>query len=886
MRKTALALAILGVLILAVALVSWAALPGWRETPGGLWLLLTAAATGVVILVKGVLEIVKIWRELREEKGKPGVTAEGKRGVAISDAGQAIVITGDGSVVYAPRPEAPGLETPPAPPVYGGVPPRHLRPPVPTFTGRARELAEIPAHLSAGGGGAALIAGLTGMGGVGKTELAYGVAHRLRETYPDGQLVVHLKGTTEPISPQEALGLVIHAFEPQARLPDDLAALRGLCCSLLAGKQVLLLLDDAASTAQVRPLLEVPVGIGVLVTSRRRLALPGLRRWDVDLLSLKEAVELLRKTGLSRKDVDETAWQRIAGLCGRLPLALRVAGAMLEITPDLTGAEYAASLTDEKRRLSALRPEDDPEGDVGAVLGLSVVRLEREYPEWAARWTLLGLLPPATFDAGLVAALWGQTTPTPAPSPEAGEGSLPRLEPLAEEETRETLHALVRRNLLDWDGEARRYFLHDLLRLYALGRAEERLDADEREAARLRHALHVLAGARRSNELYKAGGDGVLAGLALLDDILPHLRAAVAWASTPSPLPTLGEGRGPGGGERARLAVLLPDAAAHPLDLRLPPREKIPWLEGAVAAAHALGDRQAEGAHLGNLGNAWAALGEVRKAIDFYEQALAISREIGDRRGEGNRLGNLGLAWAALGEVRKAIDFYEQALAISREIGDRRGEGNDLGNLGLAWANLGEVRKAIDFYEQALAISREIGDRRGEGADLGNLGLAWANLGEVRKAIDFYEQALAISREIGDRRGEGADLNNLGLIWADLGEVRKAVDLYGQALEIRREIGDRRGEGNDLGNLGNAWAALGEVRKAIDFYEQALEIRREIGDRRGEGNDLANIGQAYRELGDLEQARRLWQQALEIYEAIEDPHAEWVRRWLEESEER
>ena len=200
--------------------------------------------------------------------------------------------------------------------------------------------------------------------------------------------------------------------------------------------------------------------------------------------------------------------------------------------------------------------------------------------------------------------------------------------------------------------------------------------------------------------------------------------------------------------------------------------------------------------HLGNLGLAYADLGETRRAIEFYEQALAIAREIGDRRGEGADAGQPGhcllrpwarpaapssstsrrwplparsatgaakgqpwatwaLAYADLGDARRAIEFYEQALAIAREIGDRRGEGNALGNLGIAYADLGETRRAIEFYEQRLAIAREIGDRRGEGNALGNLGIAYADLGETRRAIEFYEQALAIAREIGDRRGEG-----------------------------------------------------------------------------------------------------------------------------------
>ncbi len=179
-------------------------------------------------------------------------------------------------------------------------------------------------------------------------------------------------------------------------------------------------------------------------------------------------------------------------------------------------------------------------------------------------------------------------------------------------------------------------------------------------------------------------------------------------------------------------------------------------------------DKTLKGNHLGNLGNAYYGLGEVRKAIEYHEQALEISREIQDRRGEGNHLGNLGLAYKDLGEVRKAIEYYEQALEILREIQDRRGEGNHLGNLGLAYKDLGEVRKAIEYYEQALEISREIQDRRGEGADLGNLGLAYKDLGEVRKAIEYYEQALAIDREIQNPLGEGIRLFNIALVQDDL----------------------------------------------------------------------------------------------------------------------
>ena len=180
------------------------------------------------------------------------------------------------------------------------------------------------------------------------------------------------------------------------------------------------------------------------------------------------------------------------------------------------------------------------------------------------------------------------------------------------------------------------------------------------------------------------------------------------------------------------------------LDLRLHRRVHIQWLESAVSAARQLKDRRGEGADLGNLGLAYAALGETRKAIGYYEQGLVIAREIGDRRGEGDALGNLGLAYAALGETRKAIGYYEEQLIIVREIGDRRGEGNALWNMALARRKLGESADAVPLAEEALQIcgrlkirmpGRSSGNWRsgGEESDAGlRRSLPWAVRGEDR----------------------------------------------------------------------------------------------------------------------------------------------------------
>jgi tetratricopeptide (TPR) repeat protein len=512
------------------------------------------------------------------------------------------------------------------------------------------------------------------------------------------------------------------------------------------------------------------------------------------------------------RDAPEAEVEQLADLCGRLPLALRVAASLLNDRADWTPATLRKRLADERTRLARLKREGDL--DVEAAISLSYNLLDDNLK---IRFRQLGVFT-APFLRLSAQAVWGI----------ADEAEADDL--LGKLTTRSLLNVSPSPFAAETEGEAV-YALHDLTRLFAYARLLEH--REQAEEAVMRHAHHVLEWASEADTLYQKGGENILRGLARFRFIWPHLLAAYKRLLPDQP-------SRPRPAEADRWLSEFPSRCAYVLYLYLPPRQRIPLLQAALEAARRLGDRSDEGVHLGNLGVAYAALGDARKAIEFYEQALAIAQEIGDRRGEGNALGNLGVAYKNLGDARKAIEFHEQALAIDREIGDRRGEGNALGNLGNAYFALGDARKAIEFYEQALALAREIGDRRGEGNALGNLGLAYADLGDTRKAIKFYEQALAIAQEIGDRRNEG----------------------------------------NWLGNLGIAYKKLGEMNKAIEFYEQALVIDREIGDRSGEGNDLANMGMAYKQLGDKEKAKALWQAALAIFRAIESPYAKTVEAWL------
>jgi tetratricopeptide (TPR) repeat protein len=615
-----------------------------------------------------------------------------------------------------------------------------LRAPVGDFVGRGREIDTLINALRRES--RACITGISGMGGIGKTELALLVAERLRDQYPDAQFFINLQGTdTKPRSPQDAMAICIRAFlGPEVKLPEEPEQLSHLYRSQLSGKRVLLLLDNAADSAQVRPLLP-PTGCAVLVTSRHSVALPGMTPLTLHPLTEEEARQLLLDIAPRAEPVAE----QICKLCGYLPLALRATGSLLAITPDLDPVDYATQLQDERRRLERIGTVG-VEIDVAASFNLSYARLA---PEAARAFRLLSVFP-ATFDALAEEVVCSDT------------GHV-------------QLSDLVRRSLVLYDETTKRYRLHDLARLFA----DVKLSMEERAAGQKRHAIYYLYVLSAATDLYLEGVESLLRGLALFDLEWGNIQEGHAWVETQVDTADT---------EVVTLGMAYPNAGLYVLDLRQHSRERIRWLEIALAAARRLNEREVEGATLGNLGNAYARLGETDRAIQFHEQALLIDRETRDLRGESITLGNLGNAYASVGETRHAIQFFEQQLAIDREIGYRRGEGIALGNLGLAYFDLGETDRAIQFHEQALFIDREIGDRHGEGLDLGNLGAVYARLGETRRAIQFFEQQLTIAREIGDRRGEGTDLWNLSIALNELGERAQAIQHAEQALIIYEQI--------------------------------------------------------------------------------------------------
>ena len=613
------------------------------------------------------------------------------------------------------------------------IPPRP-----PGFVGREEDLVTLRA-LNASAG--AMIAGLRGMGGIGKTALAIVLAHEWAARFPDAQLFLDARGTeANPPSAGDLLAQVIQTFHPTAKLPDEDRALKGVYHDVLAGKKVLIVLDNARDAAQAAPLIP-PTGSALIVTSRHSFMLGTTKPHAVGTLPDVDAVALLREFYGALGDADAAA---LAKLCAGLPLALRLAGAHVALdaaerggAPNVGG--YMKSLGG--GRLAKL---DSEAADAGEVTISETLRLSEAQLSEAERkvWRALGVFT-SHFDLLAAQAVAG-----------ANETMLDNF---------------VRRSLLERDG-TERFKVHEIAADYARAQLTD-IAAD---TLHLAHAAHYIGVGSQADDLY-LGGKPVDA-LALFDCERAQIEAAYTWLTARRDE------------SAARQMIALVNAVVYVGALRFHPRQSIAWLESQLRAARSVEERRAEGNALCNLGNAHANLGDARKAIQYYEMQLVIAREIGDRLGEGNALGNLGVAHAHLGDARKAIEYYEMQLVIAREIGDRLGEGNALGNLGSAHRALVDTRKAIEYLEQALVLSREIGNRRAEGNALCNLGNAHANLGDARKAIQYYEMQLAIAREIGDRRGEGYALWNSALQFWKLENRAEAVTRAETSLTILEAI--------------------------------------------------------------------------------------------------
>jgi tetratricopeptide (TPR) repeat protein len=714
---------------------------------------------------------------------------------------------------------------------------------VPGFTGRGDELARL-AGLA--GGGRVVVTAIGGTAGVGKTALAVHAAHQLLGEFPDGHLYAHLRGYSEgqdQAEPGEVLSLFLRSLGvPAAEVPAVAEERSGLLRQLLASRRVLMVLDNARTEAQVRPLLPGAGTSLVLVTSRSTL--PGLEadaRISLDVLTADEAVAMLAGLGGHRAAADPAAVAEVARLCGRLPLALRIAGQLLATHPTWPVVRLAQLLAGERNRLSRLGA-----GDLQVRAAFEVSYQQLAEPD-ARLFRLLGLHPGPDFTVAAAAALAGTEG-------EAAESALGRLA---------AAHLVT-------EDTVGRFALPDLLRLFARASCQQADTRDDRTAAETRLVRYY----ENLAAFLDSCVDPKLRSAAEQDGKpLSSMRQALAVfeAERPSLLAALGLAIQRGGDEEIRR---LSASMGRILTILRYLDDLIAVREAALAAARHAGDTGAEGRALSNLGEAYRELRRFHEAISSDQQALVIFREADDRHAEGLALNNLGLAHQELRRFEEAIARYQQALVIFREVGDRHAEGLALNNLGLAHRELRRFEEAIVGYQQALVIFRDAGDRHSESQALSNLGGAYRELRRFEEAVTSYQQALEIRREIGDRYGEGQTLNNLGNAYGELRRSPEAIVGYQQALVIFRDVGDRHEEGQTLNNLGVAYEAVRQFEDALTSYQQTLAIKREARDRYGEGQTLNNLGNAYGELRRFEEAGISYQQALAIFREVGDRRSE------------
>jgi tetratricopeptide (TPR) repeat protein/transcriptional regulator with XRE-family HTH domain len=745
-------------------------------------------------------------KKIETEVRRPSKQLAGRIAIALTippDEHAAVVqaARGERCVDHLPPPGSTNGE-PARAPRQAAAPRHQLRTPLPDFVGQQAALTTLLEGMrrATQGGAVAAISGVRGMGGIGKTELAYLVANRLTDAFPDAQIVVRLRGTSAtPLPPAQAVQQVIHTLTPNTKLPDDLSSLQAYYHSVLHGRRILIMADDACDASQVRPLLP-PAGCGLLVTSRQRFSLPGMMAVDLDPLCAEEAVTLLR--GLC-EGLDEADARMLARVCGYLPLALRISGSVLHNNPALYAASYLARLADERQRLALLHDPDDTQLDVAATLALSYAQLDTASQQVFRQ---IGVLA-ADFTTSLAMACVA-----------AGTGA----------DVEAALHRLLRRNLITYDAGRARWRLHDLVRDLARRMSEA---TEERKAVMWRYARAAVQIAQETQAQYLSGGAGVLAALERFDIDRPHIDAARLWASAHA-------------GTRAGDMLLVADARATDNigALRYDRRgERLPQLERALAAAQRLADRQGEAFVRNQIGGVYLELGDPLRAIASFEQQLASAWAIDDWSGEGCALVNTGSAYADHPSDRRASACHRQAPTIACEVGGRRCEVGDrrieaitLSNLGMAYADLGEAQRAIARYEQALTIAREMGNQHVEAITLDNLGAIYLDLEHPLRAFALIEHALWIHRTLGGRLDEGTTLPNLGRAYLALGNAQRAIEHGRQALAILRQIGAQRQEAYALHALGAGYAALGDHEDAQTAFEAALALFRAVGDRRGE----------------------------------------------------
>ncbi|MET8634385.1 tetratricopeptide repeat protein [Streptomyces sp. NPDC004680] len=760
------------------------------------------------------------------------------------------VIQGRDITVQLPREISPAL---------AGLPPRS-----PSFSGRKEELYELTRGLAPER--EAIPQLISGLPGVGKTEIALQVAvhaQRDRGWFAGGILFTDMQGYDESrcVTAEQTLAGFLRALAiPPEHIPHGLEERSRLFRATLATyakhrRRILLIVDNASSIDQVQPLLPSDAANSVLITSRDSLDL-NARRHSLEVLPSTASVNLLRSVLKNTNGVDDIrveedldAAKEIARLCGNLPIALQICGALLADFPGRPLTSMKQALYQAHTRLGHL---ERGARTVTAAFDISYRRLTEDQ---ARLFRLIPINPGADVSSRAAAQLAG-----------IEESTADRL-----------LEDLARMHLVEPGDTWGRWRLHDLIRLYAdsLGR-ECRVD-DQRDLALGRLLDHYVHGAHAASSYltpsltpshyFKRQSDAlswldaersnlVLAvGLAMkagryevscmlaneLAIFLQQCRYADDFLAVSYTAAAAANRTG---------NKLLEDEAANNIQKALTQLESFEdAIKGFVTAASVFseaGDPQNEAATLNQVGNAMSLAGRFEEAVTFFTASAELYRESKDRNLEALALASLGEALSSADKPGEAIDAYSDSLELLQQAGDLHGMGLVLGNLGLARQKMNQPIEALRAFKSALAIFQENGSRSDEGRVLNNLGVALQSLGAYNEAIDCHSRAIAIAREMHDHFLEGSALVDLGVYLQSMSQLEEAVDAFADAARAFECAGDNRRKGSTLHDAGVTFTHLERYPEAVDAYARAECAFRTIGDGVGEGMSLSNRGATLR----------------------------------------
>jgi tetratricopeptide (TPR) repeat protein len=656
----------------------------------------------------------------------------------------------------------------------GGVAPRQLPGAPATFVGREEYLGALDQALTSvdgnpSAGAAVVISALGGAGGIGKTWLALHWAHRHTDLFPDGQLFVDLRGfspDSRPLDPAVAVRGFLDALgvDP-GRLPVDLDAQAALYRSLVSGKRMLIVLDNAATADQVVPLLPGSPTCTVLVTGRTRLASlidrHGARHVQMDILSREEARALLiERLGDRRVAAEPQATDELIELCGRYPLALSITARHVSLRPRIPLAEFADELRD--LGLDVL-DDDDLTASLPAVLS----------------WSLRGL----TTGQRSVFALLGI-----APGPDIDLPAAVSLTGLSLTEARKALHVLEGHSLVDRHPHGR-YRMHDLIRAYAVTTAHDHLQEPARRAALERVVDFYLHTANTADRLLDPNRALVRLGPpapGVHPDPLPDLPGALAWL------------------------------AAHHLHLLAAQR---------ISADH---HRHRTVWHLAwSLGTFHRRQGHHHDGLAVWQAAADAAGHLPDPAARILAYRSLGRAHSELGRYEQAIGHLHQALALAQQHRDPTQQAHTHQALTRAWELRGDDLRALEHARHALDLYRALDQSVWEADALNDVGWYSARLGDYDTARGHCQAALLLHRQHRNPDGEAATLDSLGYIDHHTGQHHQAIRHYHQAVALYRTLGDTTGAADTLDKLGHPHIALGQHDEARAAWQQALEMYRE-----------------------------------------------------------